>query len=127
MLRQVEGVHEVMEALHLQVEACHRAAMPDLDTRKEKQGGRLLEALEGLGVVDVAWLLEEHMCEIGVLRSYLKSILEEMDDMRVLLQFRLLCSQNKLLRAEVFFLMMDWVQFSLGLVTCTRALTFEHV
>ena len=116
-----------MEALHLQVEACHRAAMPDLDTRKEKQGGRLLEALEGLGVVDVAWLLEEHMCEIGVLRSYLKSILEEMDDMRVLLQFRLLCSQNKLLRAEVFFLMMDWVQFSLGLVTCTRALTFEHV
>ena len=101
MLRQVEGVHEVMEDLHLHVEACHRAAMPDLDTREEKQGERQLEALEGLAAVDVAWLLEEHMCEIGVLRSYLKSILEEMDDLRVLLQFRLLCSQNKLLRAEV--------------------------
>lgn len=101
MLRQVEGVHLVMETLHDQVDPQHAHALGGF--KLEDAGHNCRAAGDGVGVREVAWLLEEHMGEIVVLRAYLKNILEELEDMRVLLQFQLLCSQNKLLRAEVGF------------------------
>jgi len=98
MLRQVEGVDTVIEALHSQADM--EAACQD-----ETGAGGAKRDEDEVGVSRVAWLLEEHMGEITALRSYLRNILEEMDDMRVLLQFQLLCSQNQLLRAEIGFQM----------------------
>jgi hypothetical protein len=107
LMRQVEGVHAVMEALHAEAHEDHAirdrsaaaAAAAASNSNKGGQCGPLdggegggvggdKEDSETLGSLEVAWLLEEHMGEIGVLRSYLKSLLEELEDMRKLLQFQ---------------------------------------
>ena len=98
MLQQVEGVQGVMDSLHSQVDDLELTGLCESpDNAMEDRRG------DGVGLRKVVWLLEEHMGEIGVLRNYLTNILQEIDDLRVLLQFHLLCSQNKLLRAEVGF------------------------
>jgi hypothetical protein len=93
LLRQVEGVDLLMETLHVQVDlqSAHSCGGFSLgDTGRDARGAGGVPQ-DGVGVREVAWLLEEHMGEIGVLRTYLKNILEELEDMRVLLQFQLLC------------------------------------
>ncbi len=107
LMRQVEGVHAVMEVLHAEAHEDHAirdrsAAAAVAAASNSHRGGHCgpLDGGEGggrggdredsetLGSLEVAWLLEEHMGEIGVLRSYLKSLLEELEDMRKLLQFQ---------------------------------------
>ena len=124
MLRQVEGVHLVVEALHAQVDPLH--AHERLGFNLEDGSRDLRASGDGVGVQEVAWLLEEHMGEIGVLRTYLNNILEELEDMRVLLQFQLLCSQNKLLRAEVGFQMATCWICAGCLVGCVFGMNFHN-